>query len=184
MTSPREPHRLDGLSADQISTLPLPGSGLGRRGYDKHAVDAALAELAAYIDGLRIDIAAVTRTLRYREREIDHRRYGVELPAGQRGELIHEEQLAWHLDAQRYGDQITELALVQAEQIVEDAHVQAHRIVTDQVGRATPARPNAVYRSDELRRALGSVRELLAQVGQQVDRVDAAAEEWVQGNPR
>jgi hypothetical protein len=147
-------HALPEPTAPEIRRPRLPYARFGRRGYDRATVDTTLAHLADYVDSLQADLANVTRALWYREQEIERRRYGVHLPAAPgSGELVHEEQLAWHLEAQRYGDQVTEAAQVQAGRIVEDAQRHAEQIVAS----AWPDDDDL----DQLRATLRGMRRLL-----------------------
>jgi hypothetical protein len=138
----------------------LPSARLGRRGYDRAAVDRVLADLASHIDELHADLVTTRRALRYREQEVEQRRYGVYLPGGGPGELVHEEQLAWHVEAQRHGDQVTEAAQIQAGRIVEDAQRHADQIV------AAAWPPDDAL--DQLRATLRGMRKLLQHLAHHV----------------
>jgi hypothetical protein len=157
-------HPLDGYTVDEIRRLPLPGTGFLRRGYDKSAVDKILADLASYVDELRVELASTAQALRYREQEIEHRRYGVRLPSTGQGDLVNEEQLAWHIEAQRYGDQVTATAQAQAGQIVEDAQRHADRILAA----ALPSDGEV----EQLRAALRGMRRLLHYLAQHIDMAE------------
>jgi hypothetical protein len=163
-------HPLESLTVDQLRRYPLADSGLIRRGFDKTEVEELLQAVAEYIGQLRKQRDAAVRKVRYREYEIQHRRHGVGLPAaGEFGELLHEEQLEWHLRAQRYGDEITMIAQEQAGRIVEDAMTQAERIRTA-IGDAPPCvAEDRAARAARLRQALGDVGELLDEMVRQVE---------------
>jgi hypothetical protein len=164
MNTSRGQHPLAAHTSEQLSRPPIPDAGLGRRGYDKPAVDMVVADLAEYIDALRVELAGALRVQRYRELEIEQRRYGIRLPSTGQGELVHEEQLTWHLEAQRYGDQITAAAQVQAGQIVHDAQQYGDQI--------RAAASSSGRDADQLQLALRGMRQLLEQLARHVEAAE------------
>jgi len=111
------------LTPDQIRTAPLPGVGPFGRAYVRHLLAAVAGQLAE----LEAELAWARHTVRLREHEIEQRRYGVALPA--RTDPVHDEQiLRWQIEAQRFSDEITAAAQVQAAEIVDAAVRQADQI--------------------------------------------------------
>jgi cell division septum initiation protein DivIVA len=163
------------LTADDIRHWPLPLSPIGRRGYNRNEVHRLLEALADQTDAMQAravamqdEIAALTRTLHFRDWEIDQRRHGIGLPSTGPGELIHDDQLNWQMQAQRHNDDITAAAQTQAKQIVEEAYTQAEHVHT-QTKRQRGDLNSAHGDLDRLRSSADLVRHHLHEARHHID---------------
>ena len=114
------------LTPAQIRAAALPGVGPFGRAHVRRLLSAIADQLA----DLEAELNWARHTVRLREHEIEQRRYGVVLPA--RADPVHDEQiLRWQIEAQRFSDEITAAAQVQAAEIVDAALHQADQLRAD-----------------------------------------------------
>jgi cell division septum initiation protein DivIVA len=116
---------------------------------------------------MEADINAVRRTLQQREMEIEQRRYGVGLPARGYERTDDDMLLRWHVESQRYSDDITAMAQRQASEIVGEAKTQA-----DQVRAEISSDLNAAAELAKLRRTVAILRHCLYNVRRYIDTAD------------
>lgn len=167
------------LTPAQIRDAGLPAARFGR-GYARQAVRALLAAIADHVQDLEQEIGAARQTIRQREREIEQRRYGVALPSAGRCEpAIDEQILRWQIEAQRYSDELTATARVQAAEIVGEARQQAGRVLAEQSPDGHRADAAEIAR---LRRTATVIQYWLKEIRRQVDAADDSVSAEIAGN--
>jgi cell division septum initiation protein DivIVA len=119
------------LTPDQIRDYPLPAANWAR-GYARSDVRQLLGTIADQVRFMENEIDALWRRLDHREAELQHRRYGVALPADLDHTVPDDDMtLRWHIDAQRHSDDITAMAQRHAADIVEEARHQAEQVLAE-----------------------------------------------------
>jgi hypothetical protein len=127
--------------------------------------------VAEQVQVMESDIDVARRALEHRELEIEHRRYGLALPA--RGAEFGPDEmlLNWQIEAQRYSDEITALAQAQAADIVGEAHEHAAR-TRNEIPAASP--PHMTAELAYLRHRIAQLHAWVASLRREVDATDDA----------
>jgi len=173
------------MSPDEVRSVPLRESGLGRRGYRPEDVDRLRAEVAEDLDRWgRAYAEAQSEIQRLRDY---YRQHGIDTTSSNqhsRHEAPSNEAVEIVARAQAYADQLVAEAQAQARHMQADARSQAESMVgharrqADQAGRAYRARAGESYspEREETERLTAWARSILATMQAVQHQLGATAE--------